>query len=175
MADFQSLSIYTAAPSATELVNRPDKTFAVKGQAEFLAVAIALDVPILSANNNVIASMNTLAAGAGASFAVFASSEEMKLNPEEDFLNPSQRVQKLFNEAKSGNKFRRHVTKKIVTAQGFASDDSRQLVAAINEIRILSDERIRQCEFIVSMLAVSWSESPSLGRFWPQVLLEAAN
>ncbi|KAH7265919.1 hypothetical protein B0J15DRAFT_579899 [Fusarium solani] len=175
MADFQSLSIYTAAPSATELVNRPDKTFAVKGQAEFLAVAIALDVPILSANNNVIASMNTLAAGAGASFAVFASSEEMKLNPEEDFLNPSQQVQKLFNEAKSGNKFRRYVTKKIVTTQGFMSDDSRQLAAVINEIRILSDETIRQCDFIVSMLAVSWSESPSLGRFWPQVLLEAAD
>ncbi|KAM6528957.1 hypothetical protein FALCPG4_009909 [Fusarium falciforme] len=175
MADFQSLSIYTAAPSATELVNRPDKTFAVKGQAEFLAVAIALDVPILSANNNVIASMNTLSAGAGASFAVFASSEEMKLNPEEDFLNPSQQVQKLVNEAKSGNKFRRYVTKKIVTAQGFASDDSRQLAAVINEIRILSDEAIRQCDFIVSMLAVSWSESPSLGRFWPQVLLEAAD
>ncbi|EEU45289.1 uncharacterized protein NECHADRAFT_80834 [Fusarium vanettenii 77-13-4] len=175
MADFQSLSIYTAAPSATELVNRPDKTFAVKGQAEFLAVAIALDVPILSANNNVIASMNTLATGAGASFAVFASSEEMKLNPEEDFLNPSQQVQKSFEEAKSGNKFRRYVTKKIVTAQGFASDDSRQLAAVINEIRILSDETIRQCPFIVSMLAVSWSESPSLGRFWPQVLLEAAD
>ncbi|KAL2686858.1 hypothetical protein Neosp_004400 [[Neocosmospora] mangrovei] len=175
MADLQSLSIYTAAPSATELVNRPDQTFAVKGQAEFLAVAIALDVPILSANNNVIASMNTLAAGAGASFAVFASSEEIKLNPEEDFINPSQQVQKLFNEAKSGNKFSRYVTKKIVTAQGFASDDSRQLAAVINEIRILSDETVRQCPFIVSMLAVSWSESPSLGRFWPQVLLEAAD
>ncbi|RSL68696.1 hypothetical protein CEP54_002737 [Fusarium duplospermum] len=175
MADFQSLFIYTAAPSETELVNRPDKTFAVKGQAEFLAVAIALDVPILSAHNNVIASMNTLAAGAGASFAVFASSEEMKLNPDDDFLNPSQQVQKLFNEAKSGNKFRQYVTKKIATAQGFASDDSRQLAAVINEIRILSDETIRQCDFIVSMLAISWSESPSLGRFWPQVLLEAAD
>ncbi|UPL01367.1 hypothetical protein LCI18_012301 [Fusarium solani-melongenae] len=95
MADFQSLSIYTAEPSATELVNRPDKTFA------------------------------------------------------------------------------RYVTKKIVTAQGF--DDSRQLAAVINEIRILSDETIRQSDFVVSMLAVSWSESPSLGRFWPQVLLEAAD
>ncbi|KAI8725603.1 Protein kinase domain-containing protein [Fusarium sp. LHS14.1] len=168
MADLQSLSIYTAAPSATELVNRTR-------QAEFLAVAIALDVPILSANNNVIASMNTLAAGAGASFAVFASSEEMELNPEEDFLNPSQQVLKLFNEAKSGNKFSRYVTKKIAMAQGFASDDSRQLAAVINEIRILSDETVRQCPFIVSMLAVSWSESPSLGRFWPQVLLEAAD
>ncbi|KAF5553500.1 serine threonine kinase [Fusarium napiforme] len=174
MGDFQSFSTYSAPFSATELINRPDKTYAVKGQAEFLAVAVALDVPILSAQNNVIASMNILSAGAGASFAVFASAEELSLDADEDFINATPGVRDWIQKAKDSQKSRRYVTKKIVTAQGVASD-SPQLAAAINEIRVLSNETIRQCDFIVSMLAISWSESPSVGRFWPQVLLEAAD
>uniref|UniRef100_A0A0D2XKN7 Protein kinase domain-containing protein n=1 Tax=Fusarium oxysporum (strain Fo5176) TaxID=660025 RepID=A0A0D2XKN7_FUSOF len=174
MGDFQSFSTYSADFSATELINRPDKTYAVKGQAEFLAVAVALDVPILSAQNNVIASMNILSAGAGASFAVFASAEELSLDADEDFINATPGVRDWIQKAKDSQKFRRYVTKKIVTSQGVASD-SPQLAAAINEIRVLSNETIRQCDFIVSMLAISWSESPSVGRFWPQVLLEAAD
>ncbi|KAG7418401.1 Serine/threonine-protein kinase HT1 [Fusarium oxysporum f. sp. rapae] len=174
MGDFQSFSTYSADFSATELINRPDKTYAVKGQAEFLAVAVALDVPVLSAQNNVIASMNILSAGAGASFAVFASAEELSLDADEDFINATPGVRDWIQKAKDSQKFRRYVTKKIVTSQGVASD-SPQLAAAINEIRVLSNETIRQCEFIVSMLAISWSESPSVGRFWPQVLLEAAD
>ncbi|KAF9771902.1 hypothetical protein IL306_010427 [Fusarium sp. DS 682] len=174
MGDFQSFSTYSAAFSTTELVNRPDKTYAVNGQAEFLAVAVALDVPILSAQNNVIANINILSAGAGASFAVFASTEELSLDADEDFINATPRVRDWINKAKESQKFRRYVTKKIVTSQG-AADDSPQLAAAINEIRILSNETIQQCDFIVSMLAISWSESPSVGRFWPQVLLEAAD
>ncbi|KLO92417.1 Uncharacterized protein LW93_11991 [Fusarium fujikuroi] len=174
MGDFQSFSTYSAPFSVTELINRPDKTYAVKGQAEFLAVAVALDVPILSAQNNVIASMNILSAGAGASFAVFASAEELSLDADEDFINATPGVRDWIQKAKDSQKFRRYVTKKIVTAQGVASD-SPQLAAAINEIRVLSNETIRQCDFIVSMLAISWSESPSVGRFWPQVLLEAAD
>ncbi|KAG4281208.1 serine/threonine protein kinase [Fusarium proliferatum] len=174
MGDFQSFSTYSAPFSVTELINRPDKTYAVKGQAEFLAVAVALDVPILSAQNNVIASMNILSAGAGASFAVFASAEELSLDADEDFINATPGVRDWIQKAKDSQKFRRYVTKKIVTSQGVASD-SPQLAAAINEIRVLSNETIRQCDFIVSMLAISWSESPSVGRFWPQVLLEAAD
>ncbi|EXM17337.1 serine/threonine protein kinase [Fusarium oxysporum f. sp. vasinfectum 25433] len=174
MGDFQSFSTYSADFSATELINRPDKTYAVQGQAEFLAVAVALDVPILSAQNNVIASMNILSAGAGASFAVFASAEELSLDADEDFINATPGVRDWIQKAKDSQKFRRYVTKKIVTSQGVASD-SPQLAAAINEIRVLSNETIRQCDFIVSMLAISWSESPSVGRFWPQVLLEAAD
>ncbi|KAF5687897.1 serine threonine kinase [Fusarium denticulatum] len=174
MDDFQSISTYSAPFSATELINRPDKTYAVKGQAEFLAVAVALDVPILSAQNNVIASMNILSAGAGASFAVFASAEELNLDADEDFINATPGVRDWIQKAKDSQRFRRYVTKKIVTSQGVASD-SPQLAAAINEIRVLSNETIRQCDFIVSMLAISWSESPSVGRFWPQVLLEAAD
>ncbi|KAF4436404.1 serine threonine kinase [Fusarium acutatum] len=174
MGDFQSLSTYSAAFSATELINRPDKTYVVKGQAEFLAVAVALDVPILSAQNNVIASMNILSAGSGASFAVFASAKELSHNADVDFINPTPGVREWINKAKESQKFRRYVTKKIVTSRGVA-DDSSQLAAAINEIRILSHETIRHCDFIVSMLAISWSESPCVGRFWPQVLLEAAD
>ncbi|KAF4945004.1 hypothetical protein FGADI_12263 [Fusarium gaditjirri] len=174
MGDFQSFSTYSAGFSATELINRPDKTYAVKGQAEFLAVAVALDVPILSAQSNVIASMNILSAGAGASFAVFASAEELSLDADEDFINATPGVRDWIQKAKASQKFRRYVTKKIVTSQGVATD-SPQLAAAINEIRVLSNETIRQCDFIVSMLAISWSESPSVGRFWPQVLLEAAD
>ncbi|KAJ4262925.1 hypothetical protein NW762_006538 [Fusarium torreyae] len=174
MADFQSFSTYSVAPTATELINRPDKTYAVKGQAEFLAIAVALEVPILSAQNNVIASMNILSAGAGASFSVFASAEELSLDEEEDFLNATPGVRSWIAETKESQGFQSYVTKKIVTAQG-VRDDSRQLAAVINEIRILSSETIRDCDHIVSMLAISWSESPSVGRFWPQVLLEAAD
>ncbi|KAF4960305.1 hypothetical protein FSARC_10502 [Fusarium sarcochroum] len=174
MADFQSFSTYSVAPTETELINRPDQTYAVKGQAEFLAVAVALEVPILSAQNNAIASMNIFSAGAGASFSVFASAEELSLDEDEDFLNPTPGVRSWIAEAQESQRFQRYVTKRIVTSQGVA-DDSRQLASVINEIRILSTERIRNCDHIVSMLAISWSESPSVGRFWPQVLLEAAD
>ncbi|KAM0548044.1 hypothetical protein ACHAPJ_010102 [Fusarium lateritium] len=174
MADFQSFSTYSAAPTTTELFNRPDKTFVVNGQAEFLAVAIALEVPILSARNNVIASTNILSAGAGASFSVSASIDKLSLDENGDFLNSTSKVRSWIIEARKSQKFRRYVTKKIVTAQGVL-DDSRQLAAVVNEIRILSSETVRDCNYIVSMLAISWSESPSVGRFWPQVLLEAAD
>ncbi|CVL11284.1 related to death-associated protein kinase 1 [Fusarium proliferatum] len=174
MGDFQSVSTYCAPFSATELINRPDKTYAVKGQAEFLAVAVALNVPILSAQKNVNTSMNIGSAGAGASFAVFASAEELSLDADEDFINATLGVRDWVKKAKDSQKFRQYVTKKIVTSQGVASD-APQLAAAINEIRVLSNEIIRQCDFIVSMLAISWSESPSVGRFWPQILLEAAD
>ncbi|KAM0226904.1 hypothetical protein ACHAPO_011998 [Fusarium lateritium] len=173
MGDFSSFSTYYG-PSATELVNRPDKTYAVKGQSEFLAVAVELDVPVLSAQNNVVASTNIFSVGAGASFAVYSSMGELNPNLDLDFINSTPGVRSWIQEAVASKKFRRYVMKKIVTAQGRA-DDSHQLAAAINELRILSDSTIRQCDYIVSMLAVSWSESPDLGRFWPQVILEAAD
>lgn len=174
MDEFQSLSTYSDAPFTTELYNRPDKTFTIKGQAEFLAVAVALDVPILSASQNVITSLNTLATGSGASFAVFSSLGSFNFDTDRDIVNATTRVKTWLQEAKSSKKFHRYVTKRIVTS-GRGKDDCQHLAALVNELRILSCETLRDCKFIVSMLGISWCESPSSGRFWPQIILEAAH
>lgn len=174
MDSFRSFSTYSEPSFATELYNRPDKTFAVKGQAEFLAVAVALGVPILSASNNVLTSMNTLGAGEGASFAVFSSTKSFTFDTDRDVINPSAGVRNWFKEARSSQRFHRYVTKRIFTSQRGATD-SQHLAPLVNELRILSCETLRDCDSIVSMLGISWSESPSSGRFWPQIILEAAH
>ncbi|KAM0259916.1 hypothetical protein ACHAPA_010523 [Fusarium lateritium] len=174
MNNFQSLSTYSVQSVSSELLKRPDKTFSVRGQAEFLAVAIALEIPILSVKNNVIASMNNLAAGEGASFAVFSSVEEFPFGSDEDIANATPAVLRWLDEAKMSGKFHRYVIKKIVTSPG-ETIDSQHLAAMVNELRILSCQTIRESNSILSMLGISWSESPSLGRFWPQIILEAAH
>ncbi|KAM0228261.1 hypothetical protein ACHAP5_011994 [Fusarium lateritium] len=174
MNNFQLLSTYSVQSVSSELLNRPDKTFSVRGQAEFLAVAIALEIPILSVKNNVRASMNNLAAGEGASFAVFSSVEEFPFDNDEDLANPTPEVRRRLDEAKMSGKFHRYVTKKILTSPG-ATVDSQHLAAMVNEMRVLSCRTIRENNSIVSMLGIAWSESPSLGRFWPQIILEAAH
>jgi serine/threonine protein kinase len=71
---------------------------------------------------------------------------------------------------------KRHVFKRIVTTTeaGIPVDDARHLASIVNEMRILANETLRQCQTIVTLLAVSWYETPSYGRFWPQLLLECA-
>jgi hypothetical protein len=69
--------------SAVGRVNLPTTVVALKlgilsMQAAFLAVALSLEVPILSADNNVVASMNPAAAGSGACFLVSRSVSEFE-------------------------------------------------------------------------------------------------
>ena len=177
MADFDTE--YSVASSRSEVLNRPDKTYAIDGQAGFLAVALALNIPIFSAQNSIIPSSNPIAAGLGASFDVSTSVTEFNPDPRTDFINSTRQTLTWLKANNSAQRFRRHVTKRIVT-KVHADDevevnDACQLAGIVNEIRILSSETMRQCDFIVSMLGVSWYETPSVGRFWPQLLLEAAD
>jgi hypothetical protein len=69
MADLDYGS-YTGVASNSELLSRPDKTFSVKGQAGFIAMALALGVPVIGAENNLAAFSHLAASGSGLSFNV---------------------------------------------------------------------------------------------------------
>ncbi|KAF5611938.1 serine threonine kinase [Fusarium subglutinans] len=173
---FQSFSTYTAPPSSSDLDQRPDKTFVVKSQVEFLTLAAHLQVPIISAQTNVFTGINKVHVGEVASFTALSSTEALSFSKDGDILNPTLGAKRWFDENKAKNKFHHYVTKKIKPSQQLGyTDDSQQLSAAINELRVLSNKRIRDCDSIVSLLAISWSEDLSLGRVWPQVLLETAD
>lgn len=179
MADLD-MEISEPAAATSELLNRPDKTFSVTGQAGFFAVALHLDIPILSSARNVNSEVFPSASSTGASFEVSSFIEEFKANIGQDFVNsfasnwfdPLNSAVALGNLAQRSFNLR-YVTKRIITAPG--STDCRQLASIVNEMRVLSNRTLRSSRNIVSLLAISWFEPPSSGRFWPQLLLESAD
>jgi hypothetical protein len=171
MADLDYMTYYTTVSSESEILNRPHR---IKGQADFLAIALAMEVPILSARNNVPASSDLAASGSGLSFAVSRSTTEYRPNLSYDFVaSPPTHWFKRTTFLDSLT-VQRHVTKRIVTATEAGMDDARQLASITNEIRILGNMSLRRHQNIVSLLFISWHDAPSHGRFWPQLLLECA-
>ncbi|KAJ0132300.1 hypothetical protein HZ326_24618 [Fusarium oxysporum f. sp. albedinis] len=177
MADFE----YDLVTNRSELLSRPDQTLAVKGQAGFLAVALALDIPILGQRNSLRVDGNPVLAGAGASFSVARSISAFEPDPVQDLVNETTGAIDWYKSDKVKRGFRRFVTKTLVPPSVERQveqnlRDAEHLAAIINEIRILANESIRSCPFVVSLLCVSWHECPtSDGRFWPQLVLEAAD
>jgi len=165
---------YTPVQSNSEVLNRPDQTYTVRGQAGFLAVALALRVPILSAKNNVTANSNLAASGSGLSFAVSRSTAEFRPNLAYDFANGPPTDWFKSKTHLGAFTIRRHVTKRIATSTEEGMDDARQLASITNEMRILANRTLRESPHIVTLFCVSWYEAPSYGRFWPQLLLECA-
>jgi serine/threonine protein kinase len=174
MADLDYMSHYTVVSSDSEVLNRPDKTFSVRGQADFLAVALALEIPILSHRNNAPVNSDLVASGSGLSFAVSRSTTEYRPSLSYDFVGDP--PTHWFKRATFLDSLtvRRHVTKRIVTATEAGMDDARQLASITNEMRILANKSLRRHQNIVSLLFISWHDTPSHGRFWPQLLLECA-
>lgn len=158
----------------SELLNRPDKTFLITGQAGFLAVALHLQIPILSSGKNIAVMMSPSASGAGASFAVSNFIDEFTAAPDVDFVNepPVNWFRQPTTERRSVSL--RYVLKRIITAPDPRMDDPRQLASIVNEMRVLSNRTLRTSRNIVSLLGISWYERPSHGRYWPQLLIESA-
>jgi serine/threonine protein kinase len=174
MADLDYTSHYTTVSTDSEVLMRPNQRYLVKGQADFLAIALALEIPILSAKNNVPANSDMAASGLGRSFAVSRSTAEYKPSLSFDFVGDPPTHWFKRTSFRDTLTIRRHVTKKIVTTTEDDVDDARQLASITNEIRILASRSLRRNQNIVSLLFISWDEAPSDGRFWPQIVLECA-
>ncbi|KAL4899022.1 kinase-like domain-containing protein [Aspergillus multicolor] len=172
MANFYDIPL-----QESELLNRPNQTFTVKGQAGLLATALALDVPVLSSDTNTLVGFTSFQAGTGASFAVSRAEHELVPLIRDKLVNTSSEVQDRWKRTLfQGSRNERFVVKRIVPSKDSANpSDAPRLAPLVNEIRILSNQRLKQCPFIVPLIALSWYESQVNGRFWPQLLLEAAD
>ncbi|KAF3934659.1 Endoribonuclease [Dactylellina cionopaga] len=119
-------------------------------------------------------------AGNGASFSVAQSILDFVPDPA-DLVNGTRDTIRWYTSSQVRRGFRCFVTKRLVPINNILPDrdelrDAKQLAAIVNEVRILSNESIRECPFIVTLLCVCWHECPNDdGRFWPQLALEAAD
>jgi hypothetical protein len=155
---------YVTVQADSETLNRPNRTYAIKGQAGFLALALALRVPILSEENNVPADLHSAPSRRGLSSDVSRSIMEFKPELNNGFVNglPTD----WFQSTPDALTIRRHVTKRIATIAEADVDDARHLASITNEMRTLANRSLRRCRHIVALLFVSWNEMPDNGRFW---------
>jgi serine/threonine protein kinase len=173
MADLDIQS-YEPVEATSELLNRPDQMYLVGGQAAFLSLCVNQRIPIVNSTRNVSTMFTPTPFGQGASSTVLAFASDLSITPRRDFINPS--LDGWFGPAGSStNVSLRYVAKRVNAHSAATSDDPKSLAAITNEVRILSNSGIRSTPNIVSLLAVSWFEGPSHGRFWPQLYLERAD
>ncbi|KKY15325.1 hypothetical protein UCRPC4_g06382 [Phaeomoniella chlamydospora] len=159
MADLD-LGFYEAVEASSEVMNRPNKTLFVNGQASFLGLVLNLRIPIL---------------GSGSSFAVERFVDEFSVHFDKDFVNLVADDWFKSNKIESSRQTKfQYVAKKIVTSRDAQVTEAQQLASIVNEARILSNKSLRKSRNIVTLLGVSWFERPDQGRYWPQLLVEAA-
>lgn len=138
----------------------------------FLALAITLDVPILTATaSHEQWGRSTL--GAGTSFHVGRSYSSRKIG----YLDPGATING--NLGGLGERFKScgsFVSKRLCRKPQH-DDDHRCLAPLVQELRILSHETLRDAQNLVRMLCIGWSgDSADVvgGRCWPSLLLECA-
>jgi serine/threonine protein kinase len=173
-ASFQSSvnaidEFYPEISGEAEVLNRPGQPLGHITQTEFLDLLLELDVPVLGKGRNREA-QDMLFIGQGASYSV---TQPLTLVNKMDtgLLNNKQPKQKELGKLRDSNAF---VTKRILPLSSQALDDGHQLAAITNEVRILSNESVRQSRCIVSLLGVAWDENSTTSRCWPRLFIEAA-
>ncbi|KAL3466486.1 Deuterolysin metalloprotease family-domain-containing protein [Aspergillus heterothallicus] len=132
------------------------------GQAAFFSLLTRLNVPVLDRSTNQSAGQDHLFVGMGASFGVTRAL----------FILPKVRSATI-NTIMGGPgklpealKSCRYVTKRIVPSSSMAANEAQTLAAITNE----------KSDCLVRLLAVAWDEVLTTnGRYWPRVLLEAAD
>jgi serine/threonine protein kinase len=167
MADYE----YDVSTRESEVLNRPAKANEVSGQAQFFAFALALGVPILSSTAAMVTGTDPI--GVGAAFQVVNSATKLS----ENTVNPADEAAWLSDGENIIPDLEpsQYVIKRIGTTSTPNISDTEQLAEMVNEVRILATESIRKCESIVRLIYMCWDESPVLGRYWPQLLLEKAH
>ena len=155
--------------SSSQLVQAPPKrSIEVEGQAALFSVALSLGVPVFSRTRNVELSWLPNSVGLGASFAVSKATQPFIADRAQDFVNGVSA-----SWFKRGNVLH-HVTKGLVSVVDPHATEAHRLAPILNEIRILSVDSIRKHSNIVPLLGISWFERPIRGRYWPQLVIEAA-
>jgi serine/threonine protein kinase len=161
---------YPEVSAQDEVLQRPNQTNNAIGQSSFFTLLLRLNVPILGRSRNRDA-QDFLFVGQGASYVVTQALAIVN-RTKDGFLNEMQPGHSMFTEALRSKAF---VMKRIVPIPSQAADDSRQLAAITNEVRILANESVRNAKCIVRLLGVAWDEIPTAGRYWPRLLIEVAD
>lgn len=167
-------AFYNAVSPESQFLSRPCHRKRLTGQASFFALTARLGVPVLNSGKNMVAGIDQIFAGSGASFGV--SRSLLPLREDGERLETIE-TRKQMSDARYDNNLptRRFVAKRINPASSINQDDSIQLAAITNEMRVLATKSLRECDQLVRLLCVAWDEQPTHGRYWPRLLLECAD
>ena len=160
---------YPEVSYEAESLHPPKQAKIEIGQAAFLNLLGRLNLPVLGRSSNLDA-QDVVFVGQGTSFVV--TQPLVMVTCKQGFLNERESD---FSEIGEGLKPKAFVTKRIVPKPSQAVEDSRQLAAITNEVRVLGNESVRNANCVVRLLGVAWDEVPTAGRYWPRLLLEAAD
>ncbi|KAF4631421.1 hypothetical protein G7Y89_g6708 [Cudoniella acicularis] len=160
---------YPQVSDEAEALHPPKQANVAIGQSAFLNLLGRLNLPVLGRSRNRDA-QDVVFVGQGTSFVV--TQALVILTRKQGFLNERESDTSKLGEALQPKAF---VTKRIVPKPSQAVEDSRQLAAITNEVRVLANESVRNAKCIVRLLGVAWDEVPTAGRYWPRLLLEAAD
>ena len=156
---------YGVASQDWEVVRRPAAADDMPGQAAFLSLLTRLRVPILNRNFNWDGNQGHRFVGAGRSFTVSQAPQSLgdRSTIPFDIVGIAQELQS-----------KAYVTKSIRPLPSNTASDRVQLAAITNEVRILANETLKSAPDLVKLICVAWDETPTLGRHWPRLLIEAA-
>lgn len=179
MADFTTT--YEEEEPGTIHAGLPEDVPVVDGPARFLALAVNLGIPVLSRRQ--LGAGGTFTAGGGMSFAVSRAMIGVTLQKDVHWINQVRR--NWFDRVASPSnddgcvKIKSYITKRIVLSRrrkddGHDNQDAETFAAMTTEMRILSNEAIRQSQNIVALIAISWSTRETFGRCLPEIHLEGA-
>ncbi|ETS76098.1 hypothetical protein PFICI_11485 [Pestalotiopsis fici W106-1] len=165
-----SLSLFeydfdTVSPDA-EVLRRTETTRTLYGQAAFFSLVNRLNIPVLNNSSNSSGGQDHVFVGTGASYGV----TRPLIRHDHASINNSKG-----KELEKDLLSRKFVTKKIVPILSKSVSDAQQLAAITNEVRILGNRTVKQTKCLVQLLCVAWDELPRGGRYWPRLLLEAAD
>ncbi|KAL2828088.1 kinase-like domain-containing protein [Aspergillus pseudoustus] len=162
---------YENVSDRSELSKRTVRTNILQDQSAFFSLITRLNVPILDRSSNQSGGQDHLFVGAGASFGV---TRALLALPElhNHTINKTKGDTGKLPEAL---KTRRYVTKRIAPRISATVNEAQTLAAITNEVRILANRTLKDTNHLVRLLGVAWDEVPTYGRFWPRILLEAAD
>lgn len=170
VSSFGAVNYYPNISNEAEVIHRPKHHSVGLNQSSFFSLLTKLNVPIMGRGRNRDI-QDTVLIGQGTSYVVTQGIVILSSGAQ-GFLNrrplSNNRLEGML-EAKT------FVTKRIVSSPSQATDDSRQLAAITNEIRILAIDSLKKAPCIVQMLGVGWDEVATAGRYWPRLLIEAAD
>lgn len=166
----QADHFYPAVTPDDEVVNRPLQRNILQGQGAFFRLVTGLRVPVLGAARGSSQGVDHVSVGDGRSYGV----SQAFFSPLENSTTIS-RLLDAEQEIRTSLASRKVVAKRINISSASGVTDEQQLAAITNEVRILSNKTLNQGNYFVELVCVTWDSIPRQGRFWPRLLLEAAD
>ena len=166
----QADRFYPAVSPDDEIVNRPLRHNILQGQGAFFRLITSLSIPILGASSGSSQGVDHVSVGDGRSYGVSQAFSSLPEN-----ATTISRILSTEQEIRASLASRKVVAKRINISSASGVTDEQQLAAITNEVRILSNTTLNQGNNFVQLICVTWDSIPRQGRFWPRLLLEAAD